>query len=247
MQTAGKVVLITGGGSGIGMETARLFVQKGNQVIITGRSKEKLEKAAAQIGAAGYFSCDVTSEQDVQALLQYITAQYGKLDFLMNNAGLSYLHQLHDDTETFLNASREMTTNYLAAVNITAKFLPLLKAQPEAGIINMSSITGFVPAFTLPTYSASKAALHSYSQSLRHSLAQATNIKVFEVMPSLVDTEFTRDIPTKEKITPEEVATATLDGIENDLYEIHVGTTGALHQHFFSQAEQAFKTLNRIN
>ena len=247
MQTAGKVVLITGGGSGIGLETARLFVQKDNQVIITGRSRERLEKAAGQIGAADYFSCDVTNEEDVKALVQFIKEKYGKLDFLMNNAGLSYLHQLHNETDSFLNASREMTTNYLAAVNITAQFLPLLKQQPEAGIINMSSITGFVPAFTLPTYSASKAALHSYSQSLRYSLLKETNIKVFEVMPSLVDTEFTKDIPTKDKITPEEVATATLEGIEKDLYEIHVGTTGALHQHFFSQVDEAFKTLNRIS
>lgn len=247
METAGKTVLVTGGGSGIGLETARLFVQKGNTVIITGRNRDKLEKAAAQIGAAGYFSCDVTNEQEVQALVQFIREKYGKLDILMNNAGLSYLHQLDNHEDTFQHASREMSTNYLAAINIIAQFLPLLKEQPAAGIINMSSITGFAPAFTLPTYSASKAALHSYTQSLRYSLSKETNIKVYEVMPSLVDTEFTKDIPTKEKITPEEVAIATLEGVEKDVYEIYVGTTGALHQHFFSQAEQAFKTLNRIN
>jgi len=247
MEITGKVVLITGGGSGIGFETARLFAQKGNTVILTGRNAAKLEKAAGEINNAVYFACDVTSEEDVRSLVSFVQQQYGRLDFLMNNAGLSYLHMLHDHQDTFMNAFREMTTNYLAAVNITSQFLPILKEQPAAGIINMSSITGFAPSFRLPTYSASKAALHSYSQSLRYSLSQETNVSVFEVMPSLVDTEFTKEIVTTEKITPQEVAAATLHGIENDIYEIHVGSTGALHQHFFNQSEQAFRTLNNIN
>jgi len=247
MEITGKVALITGGGSGIGLETARLFVQKGNTVILTGRNADKLEKAAGEIGNTVYFACDVTSEEDVSSLVSFVKQQYGKLDFLMNNAGLSYLHLLHDNQHTFMNAFREMSTNYLAAVNITSQFLPLLKEQPSAGIINMSSITGLTPSFKLPTYSASKAALHSYSQSLRYTLSQETNIKVFEVLPSLVDTDFAREIVTKDKLTPQEVAAATINGIENDIYEIHVGTTGALHQHFFNQSEQAFRTLNSIN
>lgn len=246
MQASGKIILITGGGSGIGFETARLFAQNGNTVIITGRNKEKLEKAAASIGNISWYICDVTSEEEVKKLVAEITGKYGKLDILMNNAGLAYLHHLHNTEDTFKNASAEITTNYLAAVNITAQFLPLLKQQPEAAIINTSSITAFVPAFSLPTYSASKAALHAYSQSLRYSLSLVSHVKVFEVMPSLVDTEFAKDIPTADKITPLAVAEAIIQGVTDDVYEMHVGQTQQLHQHFFSQSHQAFLVLNKI-
>lgn len=246
MQASGKTILITGGGSGIGFETARLFAQNGNTVIITGRNRDKLEKAAAAIGNISWYICDVTSEADVAKLVQEITGKYGKLDILMNNAGLAYLHYLHDTAHSFAYATAEMTTNYLAAVNITAQFLPLLKQQPEAAIISTSSIAAFVPAVSLPTYSASKAALHAYSQSLRYSLSLASNVKVFEVMPSLVDTEFAKDIPVADKLTAQEVAEAIIQGVKEDVYELHVGQTAQLHQHFFSQSHQAFLVLNKL-
>lgn len=246
MQVSGKTVLITGGGSGIGFETARLFAQNGNTVIITGRNREKLEKAAAAIGNISWYVCDVTSQAEVATLVQEITGKYSRLDILMNNAGLAYLHHLHNTTHSFAHATAEMTTNYLAAVNLTAQFLPLLQQQPEAAIINTSSITAFAPAFSLPTYSASKAALHAYSQSLRYSLSQVSNIKVFEVMPSLVDTDFAKDIPTTDKLTPLAVAEAIIQGIADNIYEMHVGQTAPFHQHFFSQSQQAFLVLNKI-
>lgn len=246
MNITGKTILITGGGSGIGFETARLFAQQGNQLIITGRNREKLEKAAAALGNAAYYSCDVTSEAAVQQLAAEISTRFGKLDILMNNAGLAYLHNLANTADTYTYAAAEITTNYLSTIRLISLFLPLLQQQPEAGIINISSITAFTPAFSLPTYSASKAALHAYSQALRYSLGLVSNVKVFEVMPSLVDTEFARDIPSENKISAGEVAQAIIKGVAEDVYEMHVGQTAQLYQDFFSGAPQAFLLLNHI-
>ncbi|GGH67180.1 putative oxidoreductase [Filimonas zeae] len=246
MNITGKTILITGGGSGIGLETARLFAQQGNTIIITGRNREKLERAAATIGNAAYYSCDVTSEADVLQLKDAITNRFGKLDILMNNAGLAYLHNLSNTTDSYAYAAGEITTNYLSTIRLISLFLPLLQQQQQSAIINISSIAAFTPAFSLPTYSASKAALHAYTQSLRYSLGLVSQVKVFEVMPSLVDTEFARDIPTTNKLSALEVAEAIIQGVKDDVYEMHVGETEQLYQHFFSNSTQAFQVLNHI-
>ncbi|MBT1706238.1 SDR family NAD(P)-dependent oxidoreductase, partial [Chryseosolibacter indicus] len=111
--------------------------------------------------------------------------------------------------------------------------------------INVYSIVALAAGLQLPTFSASKAALHSYTQALRLSLAH-TNIKVFEVLPPLVDTEFAKDIPSDKKISPQHVAEDLLQHMETDNYEVHVASTKTLYQNFLSQADKAILALNGL-
>lgn len=247
MKSTQNTILITGGGSGIGLETARLFVKKGNTVIITGRNEEKLKAAVKQLSHAHYIVADVTNPNDVNELVKRVEGNFPALNVLMNNAGHVVLHSLNDSPNAPAIARDEMETNYFAAVNLTNRLLPLLKKQPQAAIINVSSIVAFAPGLRLPTYSASKAALHAYSQTLRLSLATGSNVKVFEVMPPLVDTDFAKDIPSDQKITPAEVAEATLHSFETDNYEVHVASTKQLYDNFMGNAHKAVLALNGLS
>ena len=118
------------------------------------------------------------------------------------------------------------------------KLLPLLATQIESAIVNVSSVVAFVPG-SLPTYSASKAALHSYTLSLRIALAKATNVKVFELMPPLVDTEFSKEIGGHNGVPPSFVAEAFVAALEKDEYEIHVGRTADIYKLFLSSPAEA--------
>lgn len=246
MKTSKNTILITGGGSGIGFETAKLLSQKGNTVIITGRNEERLKAAAQQLSNAHYIVADVTKEADVNALIGKIHKDFPDLNVLMNNAGLVFLHKVSESLNAATLAREEMETNYFAAVNLTTRLLPLLKKQAEAAVINVSSIVAFAPGLSLPTYSASKAALHSYTQALRLSLAPDTNVKVFELMPPLVDTEFAKDIPSDSKISPQEVAEDLVQSLETNNYEVRVASTEQLYSNFLSQSDKAVLALNRL-
>lgn len=246
MKTSKNTILITGGGSGIGFETAKLLSQKGNTVIITGRNEEKLKAAVQQLNNVQYIVADVTKEDDVNALIGKINKDFPALNVLMNNAGLVFLHKVSESPNAAALAREEMETNYFAAVNLTTKLLPQLKKQPEAAVINVSSIVAFAPGLSLPTYSASKAALHSYTQALRLSLAPNTNVKVFELMPPLVDTEFAKDIPSDNKISPQEVAEDLMQSLETNNYEVRVASTEQLYSNFLSRSDKAVLALNRL-
>jgi len=246
MNTQGNTVLITGGGSGIGFETAKLFSHLGNKVIIVGRNKTKLLEAASTMHDAIPIVCDVTKEEEVVVLINRISNEFPELNILINNAGKAYRYlAVEEDARTFSKAQEELATNFLAPVRLTESFLPLLKKQHQAAVVNISSIVSFAPSIILPTYSATKAALHSFSQTLRLALSQS-NVKVFEVLPPLVDTEFAKSL-TGNKIPPSEVATAIIKGLEKNEYEIHIGFTATLYQLYLSNPNKAIKALNKID
>jgi uncharacterized oxidoreductase len=243
MNISNKTVLIIGGSAGIGFETAKLLTSKGNKVIITGRDENRLKAAAAQIDGASYFVGDVSSEADTNKLVDYINQNFPQLDVLINNAGRAVIHNLADSPNAFDIASDEILTNYLAIIRLTEKLLPVLKAQKEAAIVNVSSIVVFAPGASLPTYAASKAALHSYTRSLGYALKD-TGVKVFELMPPLVDTELSKEIGGHNGIPPSQVANELLDGLTNNIAEIHVGQTADMYKLYLSSPEQALIALN---
>lgn len=239
-----NAILITGGGSGIGLETAKLFAQKGNRVIITGRNEAKLRNAVEQIGEADYIVSDITDASAVDALVARLENEYPDLNILINNAGLAYAYDITTGSGAYDKAAAEMTTNYLATVRLTEKLLPLLESQEESAIVNVSSIVAFAPSLKIPSYSASKAALHSYTQSLRLAL-QSTSVKVFEVMPPLVDTEFAKEL-SGNKIPASQVASEIVKGLEQDNFEIHVAVTADLYRLFLSSPLKALHQVNGI-
>lgn len=245
MNIKNKTILITGGGSGIGFEIAKLLSAE-NKVIIVGRNKLRLDKAVANLPNVIAISADITNEKDINDLVDEINNNHSDLSILINNAGFGYSYIFSESSDTYTKALSEFTTNYFAPIRLTEKLLPVLKKQSEAAIVNVTSIVAFTPNVTIPTYSDSKAAFHSYTQVLRHTLSKNTNIKVFDLMPPLVDTELTAEIGGKEHGMPAgDVAKSLIDSLKGDVYEIHVGQTEGFYNGFFASSKAAFETMNQ--
>jgi Short-chain dehydrogenase involved in D-alanine esterification of lipoteichoic acid and wall teichoic acid (D-alanine transfer protein) len=245
MNIQNNTILITGGGSGIGLETARKFSTFGNKVIIAGRNLQKLKEAAATLNNVSTIQCDVTVESDIDALVAEVKEHFPELNILINSSGSASQYSLTVGSNAYEGAKREIDINYLAPIRLTEKLLPILEKQPTSAIINLTSIVAIVPWAIMPTYSASKVALQFYTKLLRHSLAQS-NTKVFEVLPPLTDTDFAKNIPI-EKMPPENVANAILNGIEQDTFEIRIGLSDYFYNLSKESSEKAFNALNGIN
>jgi uncharacterized oxidoreductase len=246
MNIENKIILITGGGRGIGFSIAKAFSVKGNHVILASRSEEKLKEAAAELPNASYIVADVTQEADINNLVQQIKTKFGGLDVLVNNAGVVTMHPLDGTDGIYESAKFEMDLNYLSVVRLTEKLLPLLKASKEAAIINLESVVSYLPAAVFATYSASKAALHSYSQALRIVLQQSQpHIKIIEVFPPFVDTDMTKGI-SADKLSPDEVAQDILNALKNNEYAVRPGRTKEVYQSFLQSPENTLKIFNGI-
>lgn len=244
MRTTGNTILITGGSAGIGLEIAKLLSATGNQVIITGRNQDRLDTALSQLPNAVGILSDVSDAADVESLVARLNSEFPTLNIVINNAGRALLHNLLTDRNGFDVAEDEMRTNYLSVIRLNQLLLPQLTMQAEAAIVNVSSIVAIVPG-SLSTYSASKAALHSYTQSLRIALAKAnSNVQVYELMPPLVDTEFSAPIGGKNGISAARVAAELLDGLKNDTYEIRVGNTQVIYDLYLKSPEDALMAMN---
>ncbi|SFD76531.1 uncharacterized oxidoreductase [Chitinophaga sp. CF118] len=243
MKTTNNTILITGGSAGIGFELAKSLSEKGNHVIITGRNADRLEKAAAKLQNVTSIVSDVTNEQDVDKLVSTLNTQFPKLNVVINNAGNAYLYKLTAGVNAVAKAKEEMQTNYFSVISLNEKLLPLLNKQNEAAIVNVSSIVAYAANHVLPGYSATKAALHSYTQSLRITL-QDTNVKVFELMPPLVNTDFSAGIGGANGIPPQVVADEFLTSLEKDEYEIRVAGTADFYKFFLSAPQDALNMLN---
>lgn len=247
MKTSNNTILITGGGSGIGLEMARLF-STDNTVIITGRTADKLQKAAEELPNVKPIAADINNAEDVNNLVEKLIKEHPDLNIVINNAGLAHYFKLTDaNAGAFEKSSEEIITNYLSIVKLTEKLLPLLQKQHQAAFINVSSIAAFSPGIELPGYSVSKAALHSYSQVLRISLEKQDKkpvVKVFELMPPLVNTSFSKDIGGENGMTPKDVALELKKALENNIYEIHVGATAEFYKLYLSSPEAALQTMN---
>lgn len=245
MDITNKTVLVTGGGSGIGYATAKLLSEKGNRVVITGRNEDKLAKAASELGI-NYIVSDVTDADAVKNLVTKMEAFYSDLSVLINNAGVGFVYKLGEGANAVDKAKQEFETNYFAPVRLIEALLPLLKKQPEAAIVNITSNVAFHPLVVLPTYSDAKTALHSHSVALRLTLSSNTNIKVFEVMPSLINTDATKDMGGEQHGLPPEVAAEEIyNGIIEDRYEIFVGEAGRQYTDYFANPEAAIAKFNQ--
>lgn len=244
MKTTKNTILVTGGSAGIGFEIARLFAANGNSVIITGRDKDRLHYAATQLTNVIPVVSDVTNAQDVESLVKKIEKNFPMLNVVINNAGKAWIHNLASDTGTFEKAAEEIQTNYLSVIRLNEHLLPILKRQKEAAIVNISSIVAFSPNHLMSTYGASKAALHSYTQSLRLALARNSSIKVFEVMPPLVNTDFSQAIGGAKGIPPSMVAEELMSAFNNNTYELHIGKTAYIYELTRTSPNEALLAMN---
>jgi uncharacterized oxidoreductase len=242
MKTSNNGILIIGGTAGIGFEIAKLF-SKNNQVIITGRNQKRLDEAVSRLKNTIGILSDSSKKEEVDLLVSRIKKDFPKTNIVINNAARAFVYDLNSVENLYELAEEEMQVNYLSIIRLNEKLLPLIAAQNTAAIVNVSSVVAFVPG-TLTTYSASKAALHSYTQSLRRSLARCGKVKVFELMPPLVNTEFSQGIGGSKGIDPSVVAAGLLRAMENDSYEVRIGNTQFIYDLYLKSPEEALELMN---
>jgi uncharacterized oxidoreductase len=188
MNLANNTVLITGGASGIGYALAERFVRAGSTVIVCGRRADKLQEAQQKLPGLHTHVCDVGNAAERVALLDWVRTDFPALNVLVNNAGIQNRVQLATDTEDWEARRQEIIINVEAPVHLAMLFIEQLQAQAHPAIINVTSGLAFAPAAFVLIYSATKAALHSFTLSLRHQLKQ-TPIQVLEIVPPAVNTD----------------------------------------------------------
>ena len=164
MKTKGNTILITGGGSGIGLSLARTFFRHGNIVLICGRNPVKLEAARKEELGLITFVCDIANDQEQQNLINSIIQKYPKLNVLVNNAGIQHNYDFNDGKDHKALIDEESSINFLAPVKMTDQLLPLFMKKEVAAIVNISSVLAVVPKQSAPIYCATKAAIHNFSK-----------------------------------------------------------------------------------
>jgi len=227
MKISNNTILITGGGTGIGFSLAEEFIKAGNDVIICGRREEKLREAKSKLPTLHTIVCDVSSPKEQESLYEWTTSNFPAINVLVNNAGIQRMIDFKKGIAEIEQDGNEVEINLTAAIRLAAYFVPAFMARKEAAIINVSSGLGFVPIALMPVYCATKAALHSFSISLRHQL-KGTAVKVFELIPPTVDTDLDNGARAKRGqtyrgIQPIEVAQSAIAAISKDEFEHGVG------------------------
>jgi uncharacterized oxidoreductase len=199
MKLTGRTILITGGSAGIGLAFALKFVELGNEVIVTGRRQAVLDKVKAKHPKIHTIQSDVADPAQIAALAARVKAEFPRLDVLMNNAGIMQYKNLRAPAADLAGLMAEMNINVGGVIGMTSAFIDILTAN-KGTVINVSSALAFVPLPAAPIYSATKAAIHSYTQSLRFQLEQ-TGVEVIELMPPAVKTDLVADIAEGDGIT----------------------------------------------
>jgi len=220
MNLSGNTILITGGGSGIGLALAREFHQRGNTVIIAGRRQSALDAATAANPGMKSLVLDTSDATSIAAGVARLTAEFSSLNAVLNNAGIMRPEDLKAGATA--DAEAIVATNLFGPIHLTAALMQHFLKQPSATILNVSSGLAFVPLAMTPTYCATKAAIHSYTQSLRYQL-QGTAIKVVEIIPPWVATELMGETPTDPRAMPLDAFIAeTMQILATDAEEICV-------------------------
>lgn len=230
MQTSGNTIFITGGSAGIGLAIAKRFGQAGNKVIINGRNPERLQNALNELDNAEAIQGDLSLESERLRIAKELTEKYPAVNIIVNNAGAAFINPLNDPANDAADkAYQEINTNYISVIHFTSLLLPHLLEQKDAAIVNVTSIAVFRGNQYLPTYSASKAALHSYTQGLRDTFEGNKNLTVYELYPPLVNTEFSAEVGGANGIPAGEVAGELFMALEKDQVEVPVGDTKRIH------------------
>lgn len=223
-ELADSIILITGGSAGIGRALADLLAAR-NQVIITGRRQQALDEAARRNEALTAIRADVASAGDRHSLRETLQARFGRLDVLVNNAGIQTFPNFADRVDPE-EVAQEIAVNLTGPILLTAELMPLLKAGSAPMIVNVSSGLAFAPKQAAPVYCATKAGLRSFSIALRYQL-EDEGIHVANVYPPIVKTTMTEG-RNDGAMTAEDAARQILDGMERQAKEIYLGRARVL-------------------
>ena len=231
MKLSKKTILITGGTSGIGLELAKQLRARGNTVIVTGRDRGKLDATERMLPGLHTVRSDVSDPRAIAALHDDVVARFPALDVLVNNAGIMRNLNLNQDRDLD-DVTREIETNLSGPVRMVQRFLPHLKSRGDALIVNVSSGLAFVPMAISPVYCATKAAMHSFTQSLRAQV-EGMGVTVVELAPPGVETplfrgEFQEELKGQKAMDVTELAKRAIAGIEAGRLEIRPGQSNLL-------------------
>lgn len=192
MRSTGNTILITGGGKGIGRGLAESFHKLGNQVVIAGNKKRDLDETAAANPGMTSIVVDVTDSGSRLSAVAEVQRDYLDLNILINDAGIALIEDLRQPVAVEPGPAEVIETNLIGPLALTAALIPHLQTKENAAIMFVSSGLAFVPNVSTPTYCATKAFLHSYTQSLRYQL-KGTKIQVLELIPPYVQTTMLGD------------------------------------------------------
>ncbi|UXX91241.1 SDR family NAD(P)-dependent oxidoreductase [Streptomyces sp. AD2-2] len=211
MKMTGNTILITGGSSGIGLGLALRLHEAGNKVIVAGRRKELLDEITAEHPGIDGLVLDVADPDSIARAREMVAASHPGLNVLVNNAGIMLRENLLDPADLTV-AEDHVATNLLGTIRMTYAFLPLLSGKDDAVVMNVTSALAFVPYASTSTYSATKAALHSFSESLRIQLAGAdAGVQVIEIVPPGVRTTLLGQEDNEHAMPLDDFLTQALD------------------------------------
>jgi len=228
MKLIGRTILITGGSAGIGLAFALKFLDLGNHVIVTGRRQRVLDEVKAKYPKLHIIQSDVADQAQITALAAHVKADFPRIDVLMNNAGILVYKNLKTPATDLADLMTEMNVNVGGVIGMTSAFIDILTAN-KGTVINVSSGLAFVPLPAAPIYSATKAAIHSYTQSLRFQLEE-TGVEVIEIMPPAVKTDMTAELVEggATVITTEELVKQSFASLKAGAPEIRPGQSKQL-------------------
>ena len=244
MLTANTIV-ITGGSSGVGLEIARQFIQQNNTVIICGRSEQKLAVAVRQIPSLITFPCDIADPAACQSFFEWVKQNYPRCNMLINNAAIAYTARFLEDEQAIEKAEEEFQTNVLAPIRLTKLFTPLLLKNNHPMLVNISTGLVYAPKASYPFYNATKAALHSFSQTLRMQTKNST-LQVMEALLPVVDTPWHKGPVPKSAISATQAAKEIIAGIHKGKPEIRVSKVALLYWIARIAPKLAVKIINRL-
>ena len=240
MQMTGNTILITGGGTGIGLAFAKRFVSRGNHVIICGRRAEPLAAAKSETPALETIQCDVSTEANRVALAEEVVAKFPALNVVINNAGIGNRHAPVPQPQDWASHRQELAINLEAPMHLSFLLAPHLAESPFGAIVNVSSGLGIVPMAALSTYCLSKAALHSFTLTLRYQL-KTTSLDVVEIIPPSVNT---RPPLTQAGVDADVFADSIFERLERGEHEIGYGTSETRRLASRAELDAYFEQLN---
>jgi uncharacterized oxidoreductase len=248
MKISGNTIFITGGATGIGLAMSEIFLNAGNEVIICGRREDKLLEAEKKLKGIHTKVCDLSVHENRIAISQWVISKFPDCNMLINNAGIQRMIDFTKGTEELTELHEEISTNLEAPIHLSALFIPHLSSKKDSAIVNITSGLGFTPLAFVPVYCATKAALHSFSLTLRHQLRNSS-IKVFEIIPPIVDTDLDKGARKRRGqknfgISPQETAQQAVKAIENNEFEFAIGMAQNLKMGSRNNPEEAFKRMN---
>lgn len=222
MKLSRNKILITGATSGIGLELTRRYHALGNRIVAVGRNLEKLATLEGELEGVTAIACDISHPVQRQELVERIRWEHPDLNVLVNNAGIQYQQDLLQGETPDDEIRHEIAVNLEALIVLTKELLPLLQANGDSAVVNVSSGLAFAPKRSAPVYCATKAGVHAFSKALRYQL-EGTSTRVFELIPPMVETPMTEGRGEGKKIPATELVDEFMRAFRRDRLEVNIG------------------------